>query len=81
MENREIEIIEIDNKRYGVISEFDNLVFTANLNDVNDIKVFKTIKENEEEYLEELYDDEKEIAFIKFYEKNKKTIDNESNNC
>lgn len=81
MENREIEIIEIDNKRYGVISEFDNLVFTANLNDVNDIKVFKTIKENEEEYLEELYDDEKEIAFINFYEKNKKTIDNESNNC
>lgn len=53
--NEELEYIELDNKKYGVIKEItkDNnkYVLLSNLDDVNDIIINKVIIEDNEEFL------------------------------
>ncbi len=53
--NEELEYIELDNKKYGVIKELtkDNnkYVLLSNLDDVNDIIINKVIIEDNEEFL------------------------------
>ena len=66
-DKRLLEVFDIDGKEYGVLYEKDDFIYTVNTNDKDDIKIFKSIKENDEEYVEEVLDAEREKALALFY--------------
>lgn len=66
-DKRFLEVFDIDGKEYGVLYEKDDFIYTVNTSDKDDIKIFKSIKENEEEYVEEVLDAEREKALALFY--------------
>jgi hypothetical protein len=66
-DKRLLEVFDIDGKEYGVLYEKDDFIYTVNTSDKDDIKIFKSIKENEEEYVEEVLDAEREKALALFY--------------
>ena len=59
---------------YAILDEIDNFIYTVNVNNANDIKIFKTKIEDGNEVLEELSEEEQSVALVKFYEKNKDLI-------
>ena len=61
-------------KLKGIIDEIDNFIYTVNVNNANDIKIFKTKIEEDNEILEELSEEEQSIALVKFYEKHKDLV-------
>ena len=66
-DKRLLEVFDIDGKEYGVLYEKDDFIYTVNTSDKDDIKIFKSIKENDEEYVEEVVDAEREKALALFY--------------
>ena len=66
-DKRFLEVFDIDGKEYGVLYEKDDFIYTVNTSDKDDIKIFKSIIENEEEYVEEVLDAEREKALALFY--------------
>ena len=59
---------------YAILDEIDNFIYTVNVNNANDIKIFKTKIEEDNEILEELSEEEQSIALVKFYEKHKDLV-------
>lgn len=74
MENKELEAVTFNNIDYAILDEIDNFIYTVNVNNANDIKIFKTKIEEDNEILEELSEEEQSIALVKFYEKNKDLV-------
>lgn len=74
MENKELEAVTFNNIDYAILDEIDNFIYTVNVNNANDIKIFKTKIEEDNEILEELSEEEQSIALIKFYEKHKDLV-------
>ena len=74
MENKELEAVTFNNIDYAILDEIDNFIYTVNVNNANDIKIFKTKIEEDNEILEELSEEEQSIAVVKFYEKHKDLV-------
>lgn len=74
MENKELEAVTFNNIDYAILDEIDNFIYTVNVNNANDIKIFKTKIEEDNEILEELLEEEQSIALVKFYEKHKDLV-------
>ncbi len=74
MENKELEAVTFNDIDYAILDEIDNFIYTVNVNNANDIKIFKTKIEDGNEVLEELSEEEQSVALVKFYEKNKDLI-------
>ena len=78
MENKELEAVTFNNIDYAILDEIDNFIYTVNVNNANDIKIFKTKIEEDNEILEELSEElseeEQSIALVKFYEKHKDLV-------
>lgn len=66
-DKRILEVFDVDGKEYGVLYEKDDFIYTVNTSNKDDIKIFKSIKENDEEYVEEVVDAEREKALALFY--------------
>lgn len=74
MENKELEAVTFNNIDYAILDEIDNFIYTVNVNNANDIKIFKTKIEEDNEILEELSKEEQSVALVKFYEKHKDLV-------
>ncbi len=74
MENKELEAVTFNDIDYAILDEIDNFIYTVNVNNANDIKIFKTKIEDGNEVLEELSEEEQSVALVKFYEKHKDLI-------
>lgn len=74
MENKELEAVTFNNIDYAILDEIDNFIYTVNVNTANDIKIFKTKIEEDNEILEELSEEEQSVALVKFYEKHKDLV-------
>lgn len=74
MENKELEAVTFNNIDYAILDEIDNFIYTLNVNNANDIKIFKTKIEEDNEILEELSEEEQSVALVKFYEKHKDLV-------
>lgn len=74
MENKELEAVTFNNIDYAILDEIGNFIYTVNVNNANDIKIFKTKIEEDNEILEELSEEEQSIALVKFYEKHKDLV-------
>lgn len=74
MENKELEAVTFNNIDYAILDEIDNFIYTVNVNNANDIKIFKTKIEEDNEILEELSEEEQSVALVKFYEKHKDLV-------
>lgn len=74
MENKELEAVTFNDIDYAVLDEIDNFIYTVNINNANDIKIFKTKIEEDNEILEELSEEEQSVALVKFYEKHKDLV-------
>lgn len=74
MENKELEAVTFNDIDYAILDEIDNFIYTVNVNNANDIKIFKTKIEEDNEILEELSEEEQSVALVKFYEKYKDLV-------
>ena len=74
MENKELEAVTFNNIDYAILDEIYNFIYTVNVNNANDIKIFKTKIEEDNEILEELSEEEQSVALVKFYEKHKDLV-------
>ena len=74
MENKELEAVTFNDIDYAILDEIDNFIYTVNVNNANDIKIFKTKIEEDNEKLEELSEEEQSVALVKFYEKHKDLV-------
>ena len=74
MENKELEAVTFNNIDCAILDEIDNFIYTVNVNNANDIRIFKTKIEEDNEILEELLEEEQSIALVKFYEKHKDLV-------
>lgn len=74
MENKELEAVTFNDIDYAILDEIDNFIYTVNVNNANDIKIFKTKIEEDNEMLEELSEEEQSVALVKFYEKHKDLV-------
>ena len=74
MENKKLEAVTFNDIDYAILDEIDNFIYTVNVNNANDIKIFKTKIEDGNEVLEELSEEEQSVALVKFYEKHKDLI-------
>lgn len=74
MENKELEAVIFNDIDYAILDEIDNFIYTVNVNNANDIKIFKTKIEEDNEILEELSEEEQSVALVKFYEKHKDLV-------
>ena len=74
MDNKELEAVTFNNIDYAILDEIDNFIYTVNVNNANDIKIFKTKIEEDNEILEELSEEEQSVALVKFYEKHKDLV-------
>lgn len=74
MENKELEAVTFNDIDYAILDEIDNFIYTVNVNNANDIKIFKTKIEDGNEVLEKLSEEEQSVALVKFYEKHKDLI-------
>ena len=74
MENKELEAVTFNDIDYAILDEIDNFIYTVNVNNANDIKIFKTKIEEDNEILEELSEEEQSVALVKFYAKHKDLV-------
>ena len=74
MENKELKAVTFNDIDYAILDEIDNFIYTVNVNNANDIKIFKTKIEEDNEILEELSEEEQSVALVKFYEKHKDLV-------
>ena len=74
MENKELEAVTFNDIDYAILDEIDNFIYTVNVNNANDIKIFKTKIEEDNEILEELSEEEQSVGLVKFYEKHKDLV-------
>lgn len=74
MENKELEAVTFNDIDYAILDEIDNFIYTVNVNNANNIKIFKTKIEEDNEILEELSEEEQSVALVKFYEKHKDLV-------
>lgn len=74
MENKELKAVTFNDIDYAILDEIDNFIYTVNVNNANDIKIFKTKIEEDSEVLEELSEEEQSVALVKFYEKHKDLV-------
>ena len=74
MENKELEAVTFNDIDYAILDEIDNFIYTVNVNNANDIKIFQTKIEEDNEILEELSEEEQSVALVKFYEKHKDLV-------
>lgn len=72
MENKELEVVPFNDIDYAILDEIDDYMYTVNINDGNDIRMFKIDENNES--LEELTKEEQSVALVKFYEKHKDLV-------
>ena len=72
MEDKKMEIITVKDIDYAILDEIDDYIYTVNVNDGNDIRMFKIDENNES--LEELTKEEQSVALVKFYEKHKDLV-------
>ena len=61
MENKELEAVTFNDIDYAILDEIDNFIYTVNVNNANDIKIFKTKIEEDNEILEELSEEEQNL--------------------
>lgn len=74
MENKELEAVTFSNIDYAILDEIEDFMYTVNVSETNDIKIFRTKIEDGNEVLEELTEEEQSVALVKFYEKHKDLI-------
>ena len=74
MENKELEAVTFNDIDNEILDKIDNFIYTVNVNNANDIKIFKTKIEEDNEILEELSEEEQSVALVKFYEKHKDLV-------
>lgn len=74
MGNKELEAVTFNNIDYAILDEIEKFIYTVNVNNANDIKIFKTKIEEDNEILEELSEEEQSVALVKFYEKHKDLV-------
>ena len=74
MENKELEAVTFNDIDYAILDEIDNFIYTVNVNNANNIKIFKTKIEEDNEILEELSEEEQSVALVKFFEKHKDLV-------
>lgn len=72
MEDKKMEIITIKDIDYAILDEIDDYIYTVNVNDGNDVKIFKIDEDNKS--IEELNEEEQSVALVKFYEKHKDLV-------
>lgn len=72
MEDKKMEIITVKDIDYAILDEIDDYIYTVNVNDGNDVKIFKIDEDTES--IEELNEEEQSVALVKFYEKNKDLV-------
>lgn len=73
MQNKEVETIEIDGLNYMIVDSIDGYTYTININDSNDMVIFKITVIDGEEVLEEVVDNKEAIEL--FYNKHKEFIE------
>ena len=47
MEDKKMEIITVKDIDYAILDEIDDYIYTVNVNDGNDVKIFKIDEDNE----------------------------------
>lgn len=57
---------------YLIADEIDDYIYTVNVNDGNDVKMFKIDESSES--IKELTEEEQSVALVKFYEKHKDLV-------
>ena len=72
MEDKKMEIITIKDIDYAILDEIDDYIYTVNVNDGNDVKMFKIDESSES--IKELTEEEQSVALVKFYEKHKDLV-------
>ena len=72
MEDKKMEIITVKDIDYAILDEIDDYIYTVNVNDGNDVKIFKIDEDTES--IEELNEEEQSAALVKFYEKHKDLV-------
>ena len=72
MEDKKMEIITVKDIDYAILDEIDDYIYTVNVNDGNDVKIFKIDEDNES--IEELNEEEQSVALVKFYGKHKDLV-------
>ena len=72
MENKELEVVTFNDIDYAILDEIDDYIYTVNVNDGNDVKMFKIDESSES--IKELTEEEQSVALVKFYEKHKDLV-------
>lgn len=72
MENKELEVVTFNDIDYAILDEIDDYMYTVNINDGNDVKMFKIDESSES--IKELTEEEQSVALVKFYEKHKDLV-------
>ena len=67
-----MEIITVKDIDYAILYEIDDYIYTVNVNDGNDVKMFKIDESSES--IKELTEEEQSVALVKFYEKHKDLV-------
>ena len=73
MQNKEIEVIEVDGLNYMIVDRIEGYTYTINMNDSNDMIIFETSVIDGEEVLEEVLDNKEAIEL--FYNKHEEFIE------
>ena len=69
MENKELEAVTFNNIDYAILDEIDNFIYTVNVNNANDIKIFKTKIEEDNEiffYPHAFFDEKTQLLYIAY---------------
>ena len=72
MEDKKMEIITVKDIDYAILDEIGDYIYTVNVNDGNDVKMFKIDESSES--IKELTEEEQSVALVKFYEKHKDLV-------
>lgn len=72
MKDKKEEKIMYNGSHYLIADEIDDYIYTVNVNDGNDVKMFKIDESSES--IKELTEEEQSVALVKFYEKHKDLV-------
>ena len=72
MEDKKMDIITVKDIDYAILDEIDDYIYTVNVNDGHDVKMFKIDESSES--IKELTEEEQSVALVKFYEKHKDLV-------
>lgn len=72
MKDKKEKKIMYNESHYLIADEIDDYIYTVNVNDGNDVKMFKIDESSES--IKELTEEEQSVALVKFYEKHKDLV-------